>query len=147
MLTKKIEIFNVYVDKLKEIYYNNNNKLTNKPAILALSMTKEELEERKEENMFYEKLYAKLDEMEDTGIAPEIMDIEEEKKWYREMLIESAKEDGFEQGIEEGMAQGIEKNKIETVINMLKKKFDLKIISEITGLSLENIKNIALKNN
>ena len=67
------------------------------------------------------------------------MDIEEEKKWYREMLIESAKEDGLEQGIE----QGIEKNKTETVINMMKEKLDFKLISRITVLSLENIKSIS----
>jgi len=33
-------------------------------------MNRKELEERKNESMFYEKLYAKLDKMEDTGIAP-----------------------------------------------------------------------------
>ena len=54
VLTKKIEIFNVYVDKLKEMYHNSNNKLTNKPALISLRMTKEELKERKDENMFYE---------------------------------------------------------------------------------------------
>jgi len=146
ILTKKIEIYNVYIDKLKEIYYNNNNKLTSKPAILALNMTLKELEERKNENMFYEKLYAKLDEMEDTGIAPEIMDIEEEKKWYRQMLIESARDEGLEQGLEQGIEQGTQQSRLEIVLAMLRKGFDIKLISEITTLGLEEINLIKTNN-
>ena len=46
----------------------------------------------------FEMLLKKLDEMEDKGIAPELMPVEEENKWYREMLIENAKEEGIEQG-------------------------------------------------
>lgn len=147
ILTNKMEIYNVYVDKIKEMYYNSNNKLTDKPAILGLSMTLKELEERKEENMFYEKLYAKLDEMEDKGIAPEIMDIEEEKKWYRKMLIESAKEEGLEQGIEQGMEVGTKQNQLKIVLKMLKKGLDINLISEITSLSLEEINLIKASNN
>jgi len=58
---------------------------------------------------YNEKLLKKLDEMEDKGLAPELMPIEEENKWYREMLIESAKEEGLEMGIEQGIEQGIER--------------------------------------
>jgi len=109
-------------------------------------MNRKELEERKNENMFYEKLYAKLDEMEDTGIAPEIMDIEEEKRWYREMLIESAREDGLEQGIsqgiEQGLEQGIERNQKETARNMLNENLDVNLIARITNLSIDEINMI-----
>jgi len=109
-------------------------------------MTLKELEERKNENMFYEKLYAKLDEMEDTGIAPEIMDIEEEKKWYRQMLIESARDEGLEQGLEQGIEQGTQQSRLEIVLAMLRKGFDIKLISEITTLGLEEINLIKTNN-
>ena len=146
-LTKKLQILNVYMDKLKEIYYNNNKRLTGKMLLVGLAMTKEELEENKEENIMFEKLLKKLDEMEDKGLAPELMPVEEENKWYREMLIESAREEGLEQGIEQGIEQGFEqgmqKKEREFISNMLNKKFDFKTISEITGLSLNKIKNIS----
>ena len=47
ILTEKFEICNVYVDKMKKVYYNNNNKLTYKPALMSLAMTKEELKKGK----------------------------------------------------------------------------------------------------
>jgi len=67
------------------------------------------------------------------------MDIEEEKKWYREMLIESAREDGLEQGLE----QGIQEKALDIASNMLKEKMDINFISKLTGLSKEHIKNIS----
>ena len=100
VLTKKFEIFNVYMDKLKEIYYNNNKRLTDKLLLVGLAMTKEQLEQNKEENIVFKELLERLDKMEDKGIAPELMPVEEENKWYREMLIESAREEGLEKGIE-----------------------------------------------
>ena len=71
------------------------------------------------------------------------------------MIAENAKEEGYALGtqnginqgillgINQGISQGAKQTKIETVINMLKKKFNTKIISEITGLSKEEIKNIS----
>jgi len=53
---------------------------------------------------------------------------------------------GIEDGIEQGIEQGIESNIIKTIKAMLNKNFDLKIISEITGKSIEEIKQIQ-KNN
>lgn len=140
ILTEKVEVFNVNVDKLKEIYYyKDNKKLTNKLPLIALAMTREELEERKDENEMLEKLLKKLDTMEDKGIAPEIMPIEEENKWYREIMMKSAKEEGLEQGIE----QGIEQNKIKTAEIMLQEDMDINLISKVTGMSKESIINIA----
>ena len=63
------------MDKLKETYYNNNKRLTSKMLLVGLAMTKEELVENKEENIMFEKLLKKLDEMEDKGLAPELMPV------------------------------------------------------------------------
>ena len=41
--------------------------------LVGLAMTKEELEENKEENIMFEKLLKKLDEMEDKGIVGPFM--------------------------------------------------------------------------
>lgn len=45
-------------------------------------------------------------------------------------------------GIEEGKTQGIEQNKIEIVTNMLNKNLDIKLISEVTNLTEEEIMKI-----
>jgi len=73
----------------------------------------------------------------DEGIAPEIMTIEEEKEWYRQMLIMSARDEGLEQGIEQKQSDVIK--------NMLNENMDIALIMKITGASSEYINEIAGK--
>ena len=57
-------------------------------------------------------------------------------------------EQSEKRGLEKGEKLGLEKGKRETVLNMLKKKkYSLDEISEITGLSEEEILQIAKDNN
>ena len=48
-------------------------------------------------------------------------------------------EDGYEKGVQKGIEKGMEANRLETAKKMLGKKLDLQLISECTGLSLEQI--------
>jgi len=50
-------------------------------------------------------------------------------------------EKGIEKGIKKGIEKGIEKEKINTARNMLDKNLDINLISEVTGLSIEQIQN------
>ena len=43
---------------------------------------------------------------------------------------------------EEGIKEGIKENQILTAKNMKKKNMDINLISELTGLSIEEIKNL-----
>ena len=130
---ENLEIININVDKLKEMYYNSNKKLTKIIPIIALAMTKEELEENKEESNVFENVLCNLDKINDTNIVPMFMPIEEEKKWEKEMMIELWKR------------EGIEEKCFDAVYKMLKENLDMKLISKITGLSVKKIKAIALK--
>ena len=56
----------------------------------------------------------------------------------REEGVKIGKKEGFKQKIE----QGSEKNKKEIIINMLNMNMDYKIISQITGKTIEAIKEI-----
>ena len=51
-------------------------------------------------------------------------------------------ESGIEQGIEQGIEKGIKDNQIMIVKKMLENKMDIKLISKITGLNNEKIKEI-----
>ena len=46
---------------------------------------------------------------------------------------------GLKKGIEEGIKKGIKEEKYNTIVNMLKKEYDITEISEITGLTEEEI--------
>ena len=63
------------------------------------------------------------------------------------MMIENSIRDegirkGLEQGIEQGLEQGTEQSKNEIAKNMLKKDLDISLISEVTGLSNEQINKL-----
>ena len=51
-------------------------------------------------------------------------------------------EQGIEQGIEQGFEQGIEANRIAIAKNLLKKDLSLDLISETTGLTIEQLKKL-----
>ena len=80
------------------------------------------------------------DYMEDI-MSEEIEEFVEKHVAYRGGLNEGIKQ-GIEKGLEQGLEQGILKNRKEIVLNMYKKDYELKDISEITNLSIEEIKEI-----
>ena len=59
-----------------------------------------------------------------------------------QIMLEEERRLGIEEGIEQGIEQG-EKNKAISIARNLKKSgIDIRIISENTGLSIEEIKNL-----
>ena len=58
--------------------------------------------------------------------------------------FEDGKAAGFEDGEKSGIIKGTNKRNIEIAKNMLKKNMSLEDISEITGLSIENIKKLKI---
>ena len=71
---------------------------------------------------------------------------EDHLKWLRieANTLKKTAEKAKEEGIAEGIEKGIEKRNIEVAINMIKQKLDNKLISSVTGLTLEEI--LKLKN-
>ena len=65
---------------------------------------------------------------------------------YQSSLMRGAKEDGFEEGIEKGKLEGIKEGRLAEQISMAKamknKNMDINLISEITGLSIEEVRNL-----
>ena len=61
----------------------------------------------------------------------------ERLKWLR--IEANTLEKRYQQGIEQGIEQGANKKSLEIAKNMLKEKFDLEIISSVTGLSKSQI--------
>ena len=74
------------------------------------------------------------------------MSEEEDKRKIQNSLYNEAKEDGIKEGYNSGVNDGIEQgsnNKsIEIARNMLNKNMKIEEISELTGLSIEEIKYI-----
>ena len=75
---------------------------------------------------------------------------EEQEAFIRDQIKAYAMKDGYNEGMEKGMekghAEGLEEGALnkqkEIVINMLNKKMDIKTISDITGLSTDEIERL-----
>ena len=63
-------------------------------------------------------------------------------EWNWDDALEVAREEGREDGLEEGREEGMEL----TARNALSKGIPVQTVQEITGLSLDKIKEINLKN-
>ncbi|MDW8289070.1 MAG: hypothetical protein RMJ89_13435, partial [Flammeovirgaceae bacterium] len=60
---------------------------------------------------------------------------------FQKGLQEGIKE-GIEKGKQEGIKEGIEKNKLETALKAIQKGLSNEVISELTGLSIEEIEQL-----
>ena len=56
--------------------------------------------------------------------------------------LKTGREQGVKQGIKQGIEQGKKENSLQTAKKMLAKKFDINTISEITGLTVEELKKL-----
>ena len=78
---------------------------------------------------------------EDEKVVKDWMWEENDKlRYYND--LKASEEQGVEKGIEQGIEQGIEGKSKEVVINMLNKNMDYETISEISGKTIEEIKEI-----
>ena len=57
-------------------------------------------------------------------------------------IEEIAEEKGLQKGMQAGRAEGMQKGRQQVILNMLKKQTDIGFISEVTGLSEEEIKKL-----
>ena len=67
---------------------------------------------------------------------------EAEEKLYYENMVQEGIKNGIKQGIEQGIEQGKKSEKEEIVKKMLKNNLDYKTISNVTGKSIKEIKEI-----
>ena len=56
--------------------------------------------------------------------------------------LDTAKKEGLAEGIEKGFTKGKTEEKVETALKMKQKGLDLNLISDITGLSIEEIEQL-----
>ncbi|MBO6195621.1 MAG: hypothetical protein J6O56_04725, partial [Bacilli bacterium] len=64
------------------------------------------------------------------------------KRQAREEGLQEGREEGIKKGIKEGKIEGAKKKSIDIVKRLLLKNIDVNIISETTGLTLEEIKKL-----
>lgn len=75
----------------------------------------------------------------------EVQQLADAEDWARydyNSAMSEMKQKGLEEGIEEGIVQGEKRTNLKIVRKMLEKKIDINLISELTGLTEEEIKSL-----
>ena len=78
----------------------------------------------------------------DDELVVNYYDWKEENDRINQSIISEVKRKSLEQGIQQGLEQGILKNQKEIVLNMYNKNYKTEDISEITNLSVLQVKEI-----
>ena len=149
IITDALEIDHINIAKCKEAWYNEDiNKyekeeqdLIRLGALFSMINIDEFKSCLKEVSMSKEVKEDITEAVEEYSLDEDLLELYDKDK-----IIESdkilAREEGFKEGLEQGIEKGISQSKIEIAKNLLNKKVDINIISETTGLSIEEINKL-----
>ena len=135
--------YDIYLENIKEKYYNNDKLTKLEKYMLMLKLRKrEELLEVSKGDKDMSEVYKKLDDLSKDKYYALLYD-EEEKKAYEnkcilEDAIEDAKENGYNSGYDSGKSDGISN----IAKNLLSMNMTLEDISKATGLTIDEIKKL-----
>ena len=132
-------IVHVSLPHLRKKYYNKNELSTLEKELLIMGlMYKEDIKDIVKGNKLMEEVQSSMEKLTSDEEMRGIYLKEEQENWIKECF----RKDGFEEGIEQGIAKGKEEGILTTAKNMINKKMDINLISELTGLSISEIEKL-----
>ena len=133
LYVKNFIIYEINMDYYDKIWYSKNEEEIKKNLyMIMLDLDKKELENMPKDKIV-DKYITNVTIVNNDPEFQKYMSEEEDKRKIQNSLLSEAKEEGISQGIEQ------------TAKNMLKKNMSIEDISEITGLSINEIKSLKQK--
>ena len=134
---KDFEIYEVYLENYKGIRYNGDNK---EEAYLSLftATSYEELREIAGDDKEALKI---VDELERLGLDDKF-GLAYDNEIMQKKMINTARSWGYDDGKADGLEEGAKAKEIEIAKNLLQKRVSLEIVSESTGLSIEELEKL-----
>ena len=143
---KNLKIIEINMDYYEELWHNEDIKEIEKNKYLVmLNRDKKDFKKFKDylkESKEVDKYMAEVTRVNEDPRFIEYMTYEEDQKKIMKSKISEATQAGYNEGISQGYEQGIEQGIIQTAKRMLNKGITMELISEITGLSIEEIAKI-----
>ncbi len=142
---KNFIIYEINMDYFDKLWYSKNEEEIKKNIyLIMLNLDKKELEAmpKDKRDKIVDKYITNVTIVNDNPEFQKYMSEEEDKRKIQNSLISEAKNEGYTSGVNDGISQGISEEKVNIAKNMLKKNVSMEDISDITGLSIEEIKNI-----
>ena len=137
-LTNKFTSFQIYVSNLRKKCYTDNIENLNDLERFILILVERSIELSKKLGKGH-KIMEKYINDAINASGEDILLEAYDKEWA---LKDLGRREGYEEGYDSGYDSGFDEAKFEMVRNMLIKNLDVNLISEITGLSLEEINKI-----
>ena len=150
LYVKNFIIYEINMDYYDKIWYSKNEEEIKKNQyMIMLDLDKKELKNMPKDKIV-DKYITNVTIVNDDPEFQKYMSEEEDKRKIQNSLLSEAKEEGISQGISQGYTSGINdgiskgenKKSIEIAKNMLKKNMSIEDISDITGLSIEEINKL-----
>ncbi len=146
LYVKNFIIYEINMDYYDKIWYSKNEEEIKKNQyMIMLDLDKKELENMPKDKIV-DKYITNVTIVNDDPEFQKYMSEEEDKRKIQNSLLSEAKEEGISQGytsgINDGISKGENKKSIEIAKNMLKKNMSIEDISDITGLSIEEINKL-----
>ena len=132
--SNNILIYKIDMEKIRKLCYTKNIYGKYKYLKMITIENKEDLLDYTEGDSIMEEYAKELLKVNDLNIYNDILTKEEDDRLIRESEKLFARDEGIEEGIEQ--------SKVEIARNMLNENVDVSFISRITGLSIEEIKDL-----
>ena len=141
--------YHISLESLKNIDYNSiKYERDALKRILYMFVCEEtKLEEAYKGDTFMENVIDVAKEIAGKKKIPLYLSESEIRRLDREEAVNEGYRSGYDSGKSDGITLGIEQNRTEMVLNMYKKNIDIKTISEVSSLSLEEVEKIIKENN
>ena len=143
----KYDSYHIILPNINKKYYNNNSLNKLEKLIEVMNIQEEEkLKEYVKSNKEVRKVAGLIMEISKDEMLSGLYDREEvmeklNRGAFRVGMKEAVKK-GLEKGLKKGLKEGRKEEKLLTAKNMLNKKLDINLISEVTGLSISDINNL-----
>ena len=146
LYVKNLIIYEINMDYYDKIWYSKNeDEIKKNLYMIMLDLDKKELKNMPKDKIV-DKYITNVTIVNDDPEFQKYMSEEEDKRKIQNSLLSEAKEEGISQGytsgINDGISKGENKKSIEIAKNMLKKNMSIEDISDITGLSIEEINKL-----
>ena len=146
LYVKNFIIYEINMDYYDKIWYSKNeDEIKKNQYMIMLDLDKKELKSMPKDKIV-DKYITNVTIVNDDPEFQKYMSEEEDKRKIQNSLLSEAKEEGISQGytsgINDGISKGENKKSIEIAKNMLKKNMSIEDISDITGLSIEEINKL-----
>ena len=139
---KNFSIYEINMEKLKEIWYDKNElEIEKNKYLLMLDMEISDLKKLSEDRVVKDYM-EKIEKLNEDPIFINWITKEKDEQMIKNTQLYRATQEGINIGMSQGINQGMKKEKLEIAKNLLEQNVDIDVIMSATGLTKEEIEKL-----